>query len=190
MISVQLPIDFGLFAGVEIPAGENSYTVRDSFVLPIDVDAFGASAHAHFLGKSMKLTATLPTGEVKVLLNIPRWDFGWQDGYIFADMVALPKGTRLDGEVVWDNSATNPSNVTPPVLVKWGEQSRDEMGSVTLDVLPHLQDERKTLADALSARSGRDSAAAIRRDPSLREYLDEIVNGRSQVFQNGERKQQ
>ena len=116
-------------------------------------------------------------------------DFGWQDGYIFADMVALPKGTRLDGEVVWDNSATNPSNVTPPVLVKWGEQSRDEMGSVTLDMLPHNQEERKTMADALNARSSRDTTAAIRRDPSLREYLDEIVNGRSKVFQNGERKQ-
>ena len=29
-----------------------------------DVDAFAASAHAHYLGKSMKLVATLPTGEV------------------------------------------------------------------------------------------------------------------------------
>lgn len=191
MVSVQLPIDFGLFAGVKIPAGDQSYTVRDSFTLPIDVDAFGVSAHSHYLGKSMKLTATLPGGETKTLLNIPNWDFAWQDGYIFSDMVALPKGTRLDGEVVWDNSATNPHNpTTPPVLVTWGEQSRDEMGSVTLDMVPHLQDERKVLTDALSERSRRDTTTAFDRDPGLKDYLDNLNNNRTPVFQAGERKGQ
>src|SRR4051812_29323014 len=146
MLSVQLPADFGLFAGIKIPAGDGSYTVRDSFTLPIDVDAFGVSAHAHYIGKSMKLTATLPSGEVKVLLNIPKWDFAWQDGYMLSDMLPLPKGTRLDGEVVWDNSAANPHNPkNPPVEVTWGEQSFDEMGSVTLEMVPHLQAERVTL---------------------------------------------
>jgi hypothetical protein len=191
MVSVQLPSDFGLFAGVRIPAGEKSYTVRDSFTLPIDVDAFATSAHAHYLGKSMQLTATLPTGEIKVLLDIPRWDFAWQDGYVFADMVALPKGTRLDGEVTWDNSATNPANPSsPPVAVNWGEQSRDEMGSVTLDLLPHRQEERKALTDALSERARRDTTTAMERDPSFREYLDKLVNGRTPVFQAGEHKGQ
>lgn len=191
MLSIQLPIDFGLFAGVKIPAGEKAYTVRDSFTLPIDVDAFAVSAHAHYLGKSMKLTATLPGGETKVLLNIPNWDFAWQDGYLFSDMVALPKGTRLDGEVVWDNAASNPHNpTTPPVLVTWGEQSRDEMGSVTLDLLPHRQEERKVLTDALSERSRRDTTTAFDRDPTLKDYLDQITNLRSPVFQAGERKNQ
>ena len=191
MLSIQLPIDFGLFAGVRIPAGEKAYTVRDSFTLPIDVDAFAASAHAHYLGKSMKLTATLPTGETKTLLNIPNWDFAWQDGYVFSDMVALPKGTRLEGEVVWDNSASNPRNPsTPPVLVAWGEQSRDEMGSVTLDLLPHRQEERKVLTDALSERSRRDTTTAFDRDPTLKDYLDQMTSGRSAVFQAGERKGQ
>ncbi len=132
MLSVQLPNEFGVFAGLHISAGEKRYTVRDSFILPIDVDAFGVIPHAHYIGKSMKLTATLPAGETKVLLDIPDWDFAWQDGYIFNDMVPLPKGTRLDGEVIWDNSASNPRNPqTPPVLVTWGERSFDEMGSVT-----------------------------------------------------------
>jgi mono/diheme cytochrome c family protein len=191
MLSIQLPIDFGLFAGVRIPAGEKSYTVRDSFTLPIDVDAFGVSAHAHYLGKSMKLTATLPTGEIKVLLHIPNWDFAWQDGYIFSDMVALPKGTRLDGEVVWDNSPANPHNpTTPPVPVTWGEQSRDEMGSVTLDLVPHRQEERKVLSDALTERSRRDTTAAYDRDPSLKDYVEAMSRLNSPVFQAGERKGQ
>ena len=191
MVSIQLPMEFGFFAGVRIPAGDNSYTVRDSFTLPIDVDAFATSAHAHYIGKSMKLTATLPGGEIKVLLNIPKWDFAWQDGYIFSDMAPLPKGTRLDGEVVWDNSASNPSNPsTPPVLVTWGEQSRDEMGSVTLDLVPHLQAERKVLTDALGQRALRDQKAAYEKDPGLKDYFESLVNGQTKVFQNGERKSQ
>jgi hypothetical protein len=189
MVSVQLPNGFGVFAGLHIPAGEKRYTVRDSFILPIDVDAFGVFAHAHYIGKSMKLTATLPAGETKVLLDIPDWDFSWQDGYIFSDMIALPKGTRLDGEVVWDNSASNPRNPsTPPGLVTWGERSFDEMGSVTLDLLPHLQAERTVLTDALSERSKRDRAAAEERDPGFKDYYDDMLNARTPVFQAGERK--
>jgi hypothetical protein len=106
-------------------------------------------------------------------------------------MVALPKGTRLDGEVVWDNSPANPHNpTTPPVPVTWGEQSRDEMGSVTLDLVPHRQEERKVLSDALTERSRRDTTAAYDRDPSLKDYVEAMSRLSSPVFQAGERKGQ
>ena len=191
MLSIQLPSDFGLFAGIKIPAGDGNYTVRDSFTLPIDVDAFGVSAHAHYIGKAMKLTATLPNGEVKVLLNIPKWDFAWQDGYMLSDMLPLPKGTRLDGEVIWDNSAANPHNPkNPPVDVTWGEQSFDEMGSVTLEMLPHLQAERVSLVTALNERSRKDTTAAFERDPSLQKYVEDMGRGRTAVFQAGDQKGQ
>lgn len=189
MLSVQLPPEFGLFAGVRIPAGEKAYTVRDSYTLPVDVEAFAASAHAHYLGKSMKLTATLPSGETKVLLWIKDWDFAWQDGYVFSDFVALPKGTRLDGEVTWDNSAANPHNPSnPPVQTDWGEQSRDEMGSVTLEMVPSRQAERGALVSDLGERMKRIRAAAFQRDPGLQDRVREISTGRSAVFQAGERK--
>ena len=49
----------------------------------------------------------------------------------------LPKGTRLDGELTYDNSAGNYRNPnTPPKRVQWGENSTDEMGSLLLNVLP------------------------------------------------------
>jgi hypothetical protein len=188
MLNVQLPAEFGLFAGVHIPAGEKAYTVRDSYTLPIDVDAFGVSAHAHYLGKSMKLTATLPTGETKVLLWIKDWDFAWQDGYIFSDFLQLPKGTRLDGEVTWDNSAANPRNVNPPTDVWWGEQSRDEMGSVTLEMVPHKQDERTALVTSLSDRMKRVTGEAFEKDPGLQQRVRDLSTGKSAVFQAGEPK--
>jgi mono/diheme cytochrome c family protein len=189
MLSVQLPPEFGLLAGIRIPAGEKSYTVRDSYTLPVDVDAFAASAHTHYIGKSMKLTATLPSGETKVLLWIKDWDFAWQDGYVFSDFVALPKGTRLDGEVTWDNSAENPHNPSnPPVEVAWGEQSRAEMGSVTLELVPARQTDRNALTADLSERMKRITTAAFQREPGLQERIRDISTGRSAVFQAGEPK--
>jgi hypothetical protein len=189
MLSVQLPTDFGLFAGIKIPAGEKAYTVRDSFTLPIDVDAFAVSAHAHYLGKSMKLTATLPSGESKTLLSVKDWDFAWQDSYIFSDFTTLPKGARLDGEVTWDNSAANPHNPSsPPVNIEWGEQSRDEMGSVTLEMVPHRQAERNTLAAALQQRVRDASAAAYQREPGFEDRVRAMFSGNSPVFKAGEPK--
>jgi hypothetical protein len=135
----------------------------------------------------MKLTATLPTGEVKTLLWIKDWDFNWQDGYILSDFVALPKGTRLDGEVAWDNSAANPRNpANPPVRVAWGEQSREEMGSVTLEMVPRRQEERAALMDALNRRMQQVTDTAFQRDPSFRQRVRDMSTGKSPVFRAGE----
>ncbi len=133
---IQLPPAFGALKGIDIPAGAKEYVIEDSFELPIDVKAFGVGAHAHYLGKSMTLTATLPTGEKKTLLSIPDWDFAWQEQYDFADFVPLPKGTRLHSRITYDNSADNPRNPTqPPQRVRFGEESTNEMGSITLTVI-------------------------------------------------------
>ena len=145
--TIQLPPLFSVFEGLDIPAGQERYTIQDSFVIPIDVKAFSVGAHAHYLGKEMKLTATLPDGTAKTLLWIKDWDFSWQERYRFKDFVSLPKGTRLDAMVSYDNSAANKRNPSrPPVRVTWGEESTDEMGSIGLQVvaanrgeLPQLQ---------------------------------------------------
>jgi len=134
--AIQLPPLFGVFEGIDIPAGSNDYAVRDSFELPVDVKAFLVGAHAHYLGRQMKLTATFPDGATKTLLDIPDWDLAWQEQYQFQDYVLLPKGTRLDGMVTYDNSAGNPRNpAKPPKRVTWGEQSTDEMGSTSIQVV-------------------------------------------------------
>jgi hypothetical protein len=135
VFSLQIPALFGFGAGIDIPAGKGDYTIEDSFVTPVDMTAFIAGAHAHYIAKEMKATATLPDGSVKPLLWIKDWDFNWQDRYTYKTPVALPKGTRIDVRLVYDNSAENPRNPSaPPKPVWWGEQSTDEMGSVSLAV--------------------------------------------------------
>jgi uncharacterized protein (TIGR03437 family) len=142
MTQVQVPAFFGIRSNLDIPAGDPSYKMRGSYTLPVDVDAVSVWAHTHYLGREAKLTATLPSGEVRILLWIRQWDFNWQDQYIFQDLVSLPKGTRLDGELSYDNSTNNLRNPnTPPKRVRWGEQSTDEMGALIVNVLPKVPEE-------------------------------------------------
>ncbi|HUK34092.1 MAG TPA: hypothetical protein VLV86_09295, partial [Vicinamibacterales bacterium] len=131
--SLQVPPMFGFASGIDIPPFEKHYAIKDSFVLPVDVDAFGARGHAHYLAREMKMTATLPDGSTKGLLWIADWDFAWQDSYFFKTPIALPKGTRIDAEIVYDNSESNARNPnSPPKRVGWGLGTLDEMGSMTL----------------------------------------------------------
>jgi hypothetical protein len=133
LVAVQVPPMFGFGLGIDIPAGEAQYSIRDSFVLPVDVEAFGARGHAHYLAKEMKMTATLPDGSTRGLLWIGDWDFGWQDSYFYTTPIALPKGTRVDVQIAYDNSTGNLRNPnTPPKQVRWGLGSFDEMGSMSL----------------------------------------------------------
>ena len=142
LTQIQVPAFFGIQSNIRIHAGDSNYRVRGTFTLPADVDAVGVWAHAHYLAKEAKMTATLPDGSVQILLWIRNWSFNWQDQYLFQNLIPLPKGTRLDGEVTWDNSAGNVNNPnSPPRLVTWGENSTDEMGSLILNVLPKNQDD-------------------------------------------------
>jgi hypothetical protein len=84
----------------------------------------------------MKMTATLPDGATRGLLWIGDWDFGWQDSYFYKTPFTLPRGTRIDSEIRYDNSDANPRNPnSPPTRVKWGLGTLDEMGSMTLLVV-------------------------------------------------------
>ncbi len=131
--SIQVPPAFGRGAGIDIPPGAKDYRIEDSTTLPVDVEAYFVSGHAHYLCESMLMTAILPDGSETILLDIPDWDLDWQDTYHFAEPVVLPAGTVLKTVIVYDNSADNPDNPNdPPVRVKWGRESTDEMGSITL----------------------------------------------------------
>lgn len=153
LIGAQVPAVFGVGAGIDIPAGERAYTIKDSFTLPVDVEGLAIGGHAHYICKDMQAVAVLPDGSKQWLLWIKDWDFSWQDQYQYRKAVSLPRGTRIEVAITYDNSADNPRNPNhPPKRVKWGEQSFDEMGSVTLQVAPVRQSDFKTLAAALQEK--------------------------------------
>lgn len=111
-----------------IPAGAKRHPMSASYTLSADVTLVGVAPHMHLLGREMKATAVLPDGTVQPLNWIKDWNFNWQDEYLYAHPSKLPKGTRLEVEAFYDNSADNPSNPSsPPRDVRWGEQTTDEM---------------------------------------------------------------
>ena len=165
---IQMPPDYALFSGLNIPAGEKDFVIRDSYTLPRNIEAVGVGAHAHYLARAMKMTATFPGGDVKTLLNIQDWDFAWQDRYFFQEFQKLPQGTRLDVEIHWDNSAANPRNPShPPIPVEWGEQTKDEMGSISLMAVPGSEADLRPLQASLNRRRNDLAREKMQTDPDL-----------------------
>ena len=122
---------------LDIPAGDKDFTVEDELTLPVDVDALGVYPHAHYLGKDMQAWAVLPDGEKKWLVWIRDWDIDRQAVYRYREPVRLPKGTVLHMRYVYDNSKANPRNPhDPPIRVRAGNRSEDEMAHLWLQVLP------------------------------------------------------
>jgi hypothetical protein len=122
---------FGFLAGINIPPGEKHYELKGTFNVFANMRAYAVMAHAHFLGKEVKAVATFPDKTTQTLLWIQDWNFNWQDRYFYKTPVDLPKGTKIDVSIVYDNSSDNPANpCNPPRRVQWGFQSYDEMGGV------------------------------------------------------------
>jgi tetratricopeptide (TPR) repeat protein len=121
---------------IDIPAGEASYVVTDSYVLPVDVELQALQPHAHYRLRQARGEATLPDGSTRPLITIENWDFRWQHVYRFVTPVRLPKGTTLSMRYAYDNSAANPRNPQqPPARARWGQRSSDEMGDLWVQVL-------------------------------------------------------
>ena len=60
----------------------------------------------------------------------------------------LPKGTKIDVTITYDNSADNPHNpCNPPRRVQWGMQSYDEMGAVVFQTMTASDEDEKALDD-------------------------------------------
>ena len=171
LFSVELPALFGVGAGIDISPGEKRYTIRDSFTLPGDVRIYSAMAHAHYLAKEMKATATLPDGATRSLIWIDDWDFNWQDSYVYKEPFTLPKGTRIDVALIYDNSSDNPRNpIDPPRRALWGEESFDEMGTVGFSFEVMQKPDVPVFREALAARS-KEAIAAGGKNGTLGRFL-------------------
>jgi len=126
---------------LDIPAGDDNFTVTDTFTLPVDVDLLAIYPHAHYLGKDLLAEAILPGGKTETLIHIKRWDLNWQAVFRYEQPVMLPKGTAVTMRYVYDNSDANVANPNhPPKRVRAGNSSTDEMSHLWLQVLPRNVD--------------------------------------------------
>jgi hypothetical protein len=135
---------------IDIPPGERAYRVTDHFTVPVDVDALAITPHAHYICKQMRAYAVLQDGSKKMLLDIPDWNFDWQQQYTYAAPIRLPSGARVEMEFTYDNSVGNIRNPHhPPERITWGPGSTDEMAGLHLEVAPVDEDDAEELSQAL-----------------------------------------
>jgi hypothetical protein len=115
---------------------KDSVAVASSFVVPADARLVSLLPHMHLRGKDFKYSVTRPGERAQPVLSVPSYDFAWQTYYVLKEPINLPKGSRIDCEAHFDNSEKNPYNPDPSQLVRWGEQTFEEMmiGYVDLDV--------------------------------------------------------
>jgi hypothetical protein len=111
----------------EIPAGHPNYEVKSSFTFSESAQLYSFMPHMHLRGKDFEYKAVFPDGTSKILLSVPRYDFSWQTYYVLKDPIAVPKGTRIECVAHFDNSTNNKYNPDPTKVVKWGDQTWEEM---------------------------------------------------------------
>jgi tetratricopeptide (TPR) repeat protein/mono/diheme cytochrome c family protein len=156
---------------IDIPANERDYVIRDSYVLPADVEVLAVQPHAHYLCRRMDAVARLPDGAIRPLISIGDWDFRWQDVYRYVRPVTLPRGTVISMRYSYDNSSENPRNPgRPPGRVPWGPGTTEEMGDLWLQVVPRANGDLALLKNDIARKMRRDDLAAstklLHDDPS------------------------
>jgi tetratricopeptide (TPR) repeat protein len=156
---------------IDIPPGDASFIVTDSYVIPVDVELLAVQPHAHNLARRIDATATLPDKTTRRLMSIADWDFRWQDVYRYARPIALPRGTRIDVRLAYDNSSSNPRNPhAPPRRVVWGQNTSDEMGDVWLQLVPRTAGDFALLNADVNRKQRTEDLAAytklVREDPA------------------------
>ena len=125
---------------LRIPPHAADHRVERSRRFDEDVLLLAMFPHMHLRGKSFRYEAIYPDGREEILLDVPRYDFNWQNRYELAEPKRLPAGTLLRCIARYDNSRDNPANPNPDATVRTGRQSWDEMFNGYYDIVLADQD--------------------------------------------------
>lgn len=110
-----------------IPPGADNHKVTARFRFRKDSLMLSLFPHMHLRGKSFRYIAKYPDGTREILLDVPNYDFNWQNGYEFKQPKLIPAKTVLECVAHFDNSENNFANPDPTKTVRWGDQTWDEM---------------------------------------------------------------
>jgi hypothetical protein len=121
VITLQLTNDSFL-----IPPGADDYPVEVHGTLPNDATLLSLFPHMHLRGKRFEYNIVHPDKTRETLLRV-NYDFHWQLSYKLAEPRPLKAGTTLQAIGWFDNSPNNLHNPDPSKVVRWGDQTSDEM---------------------------------------------------------------
>lgn len=123
-----------------IPAQDGFTDLTDSTILSCDTQIVSILPEARLFARMIRLDATLPNGNKKAAFLIRSWDSEWAGAYNFEKPVSLPKGTRLDLTITYDNSGHSLGNLRKdPDPIHFGATNNDELFWMHLQVIPRAQ---------------------------------------------------
>ncbi len=107
--------------GFQMPPHTMGFASGASFDLPVDANVWGIAPHMHVKGVDIKVDVSHPDGTDTCLVEIPKWNFNWQQFYFFSAHAGIPlkAGDKLNIHCTWDNPGDQ--------MVTWGENTNDEM---------------------------------------------------------------
>ncbi|MGD9723808.1 MAG: redoxin domain-containing protein [Pirellulales bacterium] len=126
-VKQEVRVSSAVNAVFEIPPGADDFDVVARYIFTDDTNLLTLMPHMHLRGKAFRYEATYPDGKKEVLLDVPRYDFGWQTNYRLAEPKYMPRGTRMDCYAKFDNSPDNLNNPDPKAAVRFGDQTFEEM---------------------------------------------------------------
>lgn len=122
--------------------------------LPTNYSVLSVFPHMHLIGTNIKAYAYKAGADTIKFVNIPKWDFMWQDFYFFKHLQKVPTGYKLKSEGTYDNTVNNPNNPNnPPQTIYSGFNTTDEMFLTYFHYLPYLPGDETYDLEALSSAS-------------------------------------
>ena len=113
---------------IRIPPRQKDVTFTQTWTADWPVKLLSLFPHMHARGQAFRYEHLDADGELKrVILDVPVYDFNWQDFYRFAEPVIIDEDESIRVTAVYDNSAGNPNNPDPDKTVFWGDQTFQEM---------------------------------------------------------------
>lgn len=146
-VTHQMSTTHALNARFEIPPRAEDHVVEATSTFRRDAVLLSLFPHMHMRGKSFRYELIYPDKTSDILLDVPAYDFNWQNSYILAEPMLVPKGSVLHCTAHYDNSESNLANPDPSKAVRWGEQTWEEMMIGWYDIGVPIE-EAKDLVDA------------------------------------------
>ncbi|MBX9653062.1 redoxin domain-containing protein [bacterium] len=128
---------------ISIPPNDPEFPIVAQRSMQYDTLLLNMMPHMHVRGSAFRYTALYPDGSKEILLDVPHYDFNWQNTYELKEPKLLPAGTILEARAVYNNSPENPTNPDPNGNVHFGEQTWDEMMLGFYEACPADQDLQK-----------------------------------------------
>lgn len=99
---------------------ERNIKFISSFDVDEDIEVIRARLHGHFRHVGHRVYIKYPDGKEDLVINVPFYQFKNHPGSLLLKSIFVPKGSKIVGDFLYDNSKYNLANPDPNKKIKFG----------------------------------------------------------------------